>query len=273
MGTRKEMEDITVVKLGGSILDSRDTTARDLVALQRSGKRLVVVHGGASRVSRWLADQGVQSQFYQGERVTDRKALDVVVAVLCGLANKETVAAVIQAGGRAAGLSGVDGGLIQAGVKEEALGYVGVVERVDVSPVLALLEAGYIPVISPVGLNSRGNSAGEPPFLNINGDTVAGALAAAFPASNLIFLTDVDGVRDGSGKVVGALGAAQALRLLDEGIASGGMIPKIRAALSAVNQGVCCNIVDGRRACALMEALSGSHPGTCLKAEAGNELG
>jgi acetylglutamate kinase len=263
-----EMEDITVVKLGGSILDSRDTTALDLVALQRQGKRLVVVHGGASKVNRWLADQGVVSRFHQGERVTDRKALDVVVAVLCGLANKETVAAVIQAGGRAAGLSGVDGGLIQGRVKEEALGYVGVVERVDARPVLALLEAGYIPVVSPVGLNCGANQAGEPPFLNINGDTVAGELAAALSAANLIFLTDVDGVHDESGKVVSEIDTAAARRLLDAGIASGGMIPKIKAAMTAVAAGVCCNIVDGRRAYALMEALTGSHPGTCLKAEA-----
>jgi acetylglutamate kinase len=259
------MKDITVIKLGGSILDSRDTTALDLVALQRQGKRLVVVHGGASKVSRWLADQGVQSQFHQGERVTDRKALDVVVAVLCGLANKETVAAV--------GLSGVDGGLIQACVKEEALGYVGVVERVDAGPLLALLEAGYIPVVSPVGLNCGANRAGEPPFLNINGDTVAGELAAALAAANLIFLTDVDGVRDESGKVLAALDPAAARRLLEAGIASGGMIPKIKAALIAAAGGVCCNIVDGRRSYALMEALTGSHPGTCLKTEAKNELG
>ena len=268
-----EMKDITVVKLGGSILDSRDTTALDLVALQRQGKRMVVVHGGASKVSRWLADQGVQSQFHQGERVTDRRALDVVVAVLCGLANKETVAAVIQAGGRAVGLSGVDGGLIQASVKEEALGYVGVVERVDTSLLLALLEAGYIPVVSPVGLNCGAKRAGEPPFLNINGDTVAGELAAALAAANLIFLTDVDGVRDESGKILAALDPAAARRLLETGIASDGMIPKIKAALTAAAGGVCCNIVDGRRAYALMEALTGSHSGTCLKTEAKNELG
>ena len=262
------MKDITVVKLGGSILDSRNSTALDLVALQRQGKRLVVIHGGASKVTRWLADQGIQSQFYQGERVTDRKALEVVVAVLCGLANKETVAAIIQAGGRAVGFSGVDGGLLQASTREAKLDYVGTVDRVDIGPVMALLEAGYIPVVSPVGLNCSANRTDEPPFLNINGDTAAGEIAAALSAANLIFLTDVDGVRDESGNVISILDVGKARRMLDSGVVSGGMIPKIKAALTAVGGGVCCNIVDGRRAYALMEALTGSHPGTCLNAEA-----
>jgi acetylglutamate kinase len=126
-----QLSDVTVVKLGGSILDSRDTTLADMVALQKSGHKLVVVHGGAKMVTGWCADLGIQSQFYQGERVTDRKSLDVVAAVLAGLANKETVAAIIRAGGRAVGISGVDGGLIKGRVRDAAMGYIGEVNAVD----------------------------------------------------------------------------------------------------------------------------------------------
>jgi acetylglutamate kinase len=254
---------IIVVKLGGSIFDARDTTLADMVGLQKAGCKLVIVHGGAKMVTSWCAELGIKSQFHQGERVTDRKSLDVVVAVLAGLANKETVAAITRSGGRAVGLSGADGGMIKGTVRDAALGYIGEVTGVNPEPLTALLAAGFMPVVSPVSYNDTTEDS-EPLLLNVNGDTAAGAIAAALGAGKLVYLTDVPGIRGADGNSIETLTPGEAQGLLDSGVAAGGMIPKIKSCLVAGRAGVTCHIVDGRRPHALSEAAAGTAAGTTI---------
>ncbi len=261
---KSDLSKAIVVKLGGSVLDSRDTTLADMVALQKTGHRLIVVHGGAKLVTGWCADLGIASQFHQGERVTDRKSLDVVIAVLAGLANKETVAAVIRAGGRAVGISGVDGGMVRARVRNAAMGYIGEITGVSPEPLAALLEAGFMPVVSPVSYHADNNDS---LMLNVNGDTVAGDIAAAIHAGRLVYLTDVAGIRGADDELIATLTPREAQALLDSGVASGGMIPKLKSCLVASKAGVTCHIVDGRRPHALTEAVTGKATGTTITAE------
>jgi len=219
------------------------------------------VHGGAKMVTSWCADLGITSQFHQGERVTDRRSLDVVTAVLAGLANKETIAAITRAGGRAVGISGADGGMVKGKIRDRDLGYVGEITEVDPAPLRALLAAGYMPVVAPVSYYDNG-APGEPLLLNVNGDTVAGDIAAALGSGKLIYLTDVPGIRGEGGGILKQITSVQGQSLLDSGVASGGMIPKIKSCLVASNAGVTCHIVDGRRAHALSEAAAGTATGT-----------
>ena len=250
-----------VIKLGGSIFDAQDATLIDLVRLQNEGYKLIVVHGGAKMITAWCTGLGIESSFHQGERVTDRKSLEVVTAILSGLANKETVAAITRAGGRAVGLSGVDGSLLRARIKDVALGYIGEIEHVDPQPLTTLLDAGYMPIVSPVSYH--GNASDDTPLLlNVNGDTAAGAIAKAIDAAQLIYLTDIDGIRGSSGKVINDLGPDEAEELITTGVASGGMIPKLKSCLVAIEAGITCRIVDGRRPRALIDAVSGTAAGT-----------
>lgn len=257
--------DIVVVKLGGSIFDARDTTIEDVVQLQKEGKPLILVHGGANLVTEWLARQGAATRFFQGERVTDKTALEMVTAVLGGLVNKEIVAAIIARGGRAVGISGVDGAVIQARIRDEDSGLVGAVVGVDPNLLFVLLEAGYLPVVAPVSHHSFDRPSGAPLLLNINGDTVAGEIAAALSARKLVFLTDVDGIHDESGKLLPVLSPAEAEALLHSGVASGGMIPKIKACLRAVGKSPAACIIDGRTQHALLRALEAGGGGTVIK--------
>jgi len=255
-----------VVKLGGSIFDARDATLSDLVHLQSDGYKLIVVHGGAKMVTAWCAGLGIESQFHQGERITDRRSLDVVAAVLAGLANKETVAVVTRAGGRAIGISGADGGLLQAHVKDSALGYIGEVKGVDAQPLTTILAAGYMPIVSPISYHDTAEDS-EPLLLNVNGDTAAGEIARAIGAEKLIYLTDVAGIRGADGEIIAHLSPAGAQELLATGVASGGMIPKLKSCLAAAKAGVACHIVDGRRPRALTEAATGIATGTTVYPE------
>jgi acetylglutamate kinase len=255
---------VIVIKLGGAVISSKDSAVQSAVALQKSGRRIVLVHGGASLVNKWLAAQGVVSEFRQGERVTDAKSLEVVTAVLAGLANKETTAAIINAGGKAAGISGVDGGLIQGRVRDAQSGYLGDVVKVDISILETLLRDGLMPVVSPVSLNAFGKQPGDPLLLNVNGDSAAGEIAAALHAEQLVFLTDVDGVRDGGGKVIPILNPAEIESLLAGGIAYGGMIPKLKACLRAARAGVTCRITDGRLPGAADRAVTGNFTGSTV---------
>jgi acetylglutamate kinase len=250
-----------VVKIGGSTLGSHDTTLEDLVALQREGKALVVVHGGGNVITEWLSRQGVTTRFEKGLRVTDRQTLQVVVAVLAGLVNKELVAAVQSLGGRAVGLSGIDGGLIEASVKDEELGYVGDIVNINPEPIEILLKGGYIPIVAPLGLEAKGEKGEK---LNVNGDTAAGEIAAAISAERLIFLTDVAGIMDGSGRLLPHLSPTEADSLITEGVVSGGMIPKVKACLCALSAVPTTQIVDGREGHALIETIAGKGSGTTI---------
>ena len=235
-----------VIKLGGSVYNSRDTVITDIIRLQKEGQPVVIIHGGASLVTNWLKKQNCTTTFYEGERITDETSLDVVTAVLAGLANKEIVATIQDAGGKAIGISGVDGGLIQGKIKDRARGYVGAVVKVDSAPLQAIISGGFIPVISPVSLHAYDRQGGERSLLNINGDTAAGAIAAELKAGRLVFLTDVDGIKDESGKIITNIQASTARLLIESGVAYGGMIPKIRACLDAAsNKVTICSIING----------------------------
>lgn len=249
-----------VVKIGGSTLGAHDTTLGDLVALQQQGISPVVVHGGGPVVTDWLKRQGVEAPFVRGLRTTTAESLQVVTAVLAGLVNKELVAGILANGGRAIGISGIDGRLIEARVQNPDLGYVGEVVNVRTHVLETLLSAGYIPVVSTVGYNPTAEAL--PNTLNLNADTVAGEIAAALGSERLVFLTDVEGVKDGRGEVLPHLTPPDAQQLIQAGTASGGMIPKLEACLRARTAGAEAWIVDGRAEHMLVAALSSSPVGT-----------
>jgi acetylglutamate kinase len=254
-----------VVKIGGSTLGSHDTTLDDLVSLQKKGLIPVVVHGGGNKITEWLKKIGIATTFVRGMRVTDAATLEVVIAVLAGLVNKELVAEIMSRGGKAIGLSGVDGGLIQAKVENPELGYVGQVVKVNAEPVKAVLSAGYIPVIAPGGLRLAGGDSDPVTLLNINGDVVASEIAGALKADRLIFLTDVPGVRDGEGKFLARLSAAEARKMIASGVIAGGMIPKVEACLNALSRVPSTQIIDGRSAGALLSAIESNTGGTKIE--------
>jgi acetylglutamate kinase len=245
---------VIVVKIGGSTLGNHDTTLEDLVELQKQGKRLVVIHGGAKVTTEWLARLGIPTSFVNGLRVTDAETLKVVAAALGGLVNKELVVAIQALGGKAVGLSGCDGNLLWAGVKSPEMGYVGEIIAVDPTLLKLLLNAGYMPVVAPI---SFGSVEGRVMLLNVNGDTAAGEIAAALAAEKLIFLTDVDGIHDGSEQVVHKLNLPEAKDTLASGVASGGMIPKIEASLRALTATKAVRIINGRAAHALRDDITG----------------
>lgn len=252
------------MKLGGSTLGNHDTTLSDLVALQRRGILCVVVHGGANVVTKWLERLRMQTRFVKGLRVTDAETLKVVVAILAGLVNKQLVADIEGQGGKAVGLCGIDGGLIEAEVRDTDMGYVGEVARVNPEPVQAMLAAGYIPVVAPLSIEAS-RVPGENGFiLNVNGDTVAAGLAAALGASKLVFLTDVAGVLDRSGELMNQITRQEAQELVASGVASGGMIPKIEACLSALPSVPMARIIDGKLPHALIREADGAMEGTTI---------
>jgi len=254
-----------VVKLGGATLGSHDTAIEDIVELQRQGKSLVLAHGGGKLITEWLAKQGISSTFIQGERVTDQATLEVVISVLAGLVNKEIVAAINVLGGRAVGISGVDGALIEGMIGDKENGYVGTVAKVNIAPLEILLKSGFIPVVATVGLNSFDRTADAPQILNFNADVVAGEIAAATVAERLIILTDVGGICDESGKLLPQLSTSEAEALVASGVALGGMIPKIKACLRALSNTATTCIIDGRQPHALIKEVEGEGGGTVIK--------
>jgi len=255
---------VIAIKIGGAAFDSNDTTIEDIVYLQQQGKLLVVVHGGGKLITEWLSRQEISTRFVRGERVTDKATLEVATAVLAGLANKEIVAAINSLGGRAVGISGVDGALIQVRIEDIELGYVGEVVKVNTEPLEALLQAGYVPVISPVSLHSFDKPDDAPQILNVNSDLVAGEIAAAIGAERLIFLTDVAGICDQSGKLLPRLSASEAEALIASGVVSGGMIPKIKACIRALATNVTTCIINGRQPHALLREIEGQGGGTTI---------
>ena len=256
-------EKAIVIKIGGATLGSHDTTIEDIVHLQKQGKRMVVVHGGGKLITEWLAKQGVPTEFVKGERVTDKASLKVVVAVLAGLVNKEIVAQINNLGGKAVGISGVDGSLIQGKVKDTKLGYVGEVTKIDLAPIEPLLKSGYVPLVAPIGFLSSSTEESVR-LLNINADTAAGEIAAAIGAERLIFLTDVVGICDQSGKLLPKLSPGEAEALIASGVASGGMIPKVKACLRALSVSVTASIIDGRQPHALLNEIEKGNIGTTI---------
>ena len=258
------MDKVIVVKLGGATLGRHDTTIEDIVELQKQGKLLVIVHGGGKLITEWLQKQGISSQFIQGERVSDKATLEVAISVLAGLVNKEVVAAINSLGGQAVGISGVDGAVIQSRIKDKKLGYVGEIMKINLTIVEALLQSGCIPVIAPLGLHVSDNPGETMRVLNINADTVAGEIAATIGAEQLIFLTDVIGICDQSGRLIPQLSPGEAEALIASGVASGGMIPKIKACLRALSNTATTSITDGRQPRALLKEIEGHGSGTTI---------
>jgi acetylglutamate kinase len=258
------MKNTTVIKIGGSTFGSSDTTIEDIVALQKRGESLVVVHGGGSAVTDWLKRQGVATKFVRGERVTDKSTLEVATAVLAGLVNKEITAAINVNGGKACGISGVDGALIESRLKDPDMGYVGTAVAVNPAVLETLLGAGFIPVVAPVSLYAVDRPGDAPAIINVNGDPVAGDIAAALKAARLVFLTDVAGITDASGKVLSRLSAGEAEALIASGVISGGMIPKVNACLKALDTGAIARVINGRTPHALINEFQGGNGGTTI---------
>jgi acetylglutamate kinase len=237
-----------VVKYGGAAMkDSnlKDRVIRDIVVLSCMGVRPVVVHGGGPEINSWLDKLGIEPQFKDGLRVTDAATMDVVEMVLVGRVNKELVSLINSSGGRAVGLCGKDGNLIIARpVENEGIGFVGEVATVDTRVIAALVDNGYVPVISSVAADETGQAH------NINADTVAGEIAAALGAEKLILLTDTAGIlRDyhDPETLIPKLTISQARKLIDDGVVSGGMIPKVTCCVRSLAQGVrAAHILDGR---------------------------
>lgn len=267
-GIRKEVVSrVILIKIGGATLGSHDTALSDIVQLQRRGMPIVIAHGGAKVVTEWLKRENIETRFVHGDRVTDLKTLEMVTAVLAGLVNKEIVAAINASGGRAVGLSGVDGALIQASIRDKEMGFIGNIIKVNTTVLDALLNSGFIPVVSPISFHAFDRPDNSPLILNVNGDTVAGEIAASLDAEKLVFLTDVAGIRDSSGKHISVLSPKEAEELLDSGVASGGMVPKIKACLRAVaNKSTSCIIMDGTKSHALLKEFNGNGgSGTVIK--------
>ncbi|MEX0786878.1 MAG: acetylglutamate kinase [Dehalococcoidia bacterium] len=246
---------ITVIKIGGSTLGRHDTSLDDIAALHAEGRRFVIVHGGGATIGEWQARQGVEPRFHRGLRATDAPTLEIVVAVLAGLVNKRLVSELQARSARALGLSGADAAILRARRYDPELGYVGEVAGVDAAALRSIAEGGAIVVFAPIAVEVEGEVV-KAQLLNVNADTAAGEIAAALPAEQLVFLTDVAGVLDESGGLRERLSADEARDLLQGDSVSGGMIPKLEAALRANEAGVPTVIADGREKGALRSILS-----------------
>lgn len=238
---------IVVIKYGGNAMineELKKAVMGDIVLLSLVGVKVVLVHGGGPEITETLKRMNIQSRFENGLRVTDKECADVAMMVLAGKINKQLVNHLGSIGGRAIGLSGVDGHMIEAKMMDERLGYVGEITHVNASPILDMLEKGYIPVVSSVGCDNEGN------VYNINADTAASRIASALKAESLISMTDISGIlRDCNDpdSLIKVVEAKQVDELYKSGIVSGGMIPKVQCCADAINGGVKkVFILDGR---------------------------
>ena len=257
---------IVVVKYGGNAMINeqlKQQVMEDIVLLWLIGVKVVLVHGGGPEISDMMKQLGKEAVFVDGLRVTDKETVDIVQMVLAGKINKSLVNLLETKGGRAMGISGMDGRLIEAEIKDERLGYVGNVTNINIQPVIDLLEKGYIPVISTLGCDKDGNT------YNINGDTAAAYVAGALNAERLIMLTDIAGIlkdKDDPSTLIPSLTITEAAKLRKEGIISGGMIPKVDCCVEAIHKGVRKVIImDGRVPHSiLMELLTDYGAGTMV---------
>jgi len=265
-----------VIKYGGSAQvkeELKDSFAKDIAIFNFIGIRTAIVHGGGPKISYIMEKMGKKPQFIQGQRVTDKETMDIVEMVLGDLINKEIVSLINSHGGKAVGLSGKDGGLINAKKKlfgksrkkgsDETIdiGLVGKVSSVDPHILISLEKNGCIPVISPIGVGSRGET------LNINADHVAASIAGALKAEKLIILTDVPGIMDKENKIISTLTWKEIKKLINKKIITEGMLPKVQACLDALDQGVSkTHIIDGRIPhCLLLEIFTKEGIGTEIK--------
>ena len=236
---------VVVVKFGGNAMGDDDAMAefaRDIVLMRQVGVKVVVVHGGGPMINEMLAKLGIESKFVRGKRVTDKATVEVVEMILSGLVNKRIVQAIMDAGGRAVGISGKDDDLMVCVADDPELGFVGRPVEMNVQVLRDLYGAGIIPVVAPVGTGMADNET-----FNVNGDTAAGAIAGALQADRLLLLTDVAGVKNKAGEVVTQMTPDQVRDMIVDGSIAGGMIPKTETALAALEAGVrAVVILDGR---------------------------
>ena len=257
---------IVVIKYGGNAMINeqlKQQVMEDITLLWLIGVKVVLVHGGGPEISETMKRLGKQAQFVNGLRVTDKETVDIVQMVLAGKVNKTLVNLLQMKGGHAVGVSGIDGGIIEAAMKDEALGYVGKITRIRPQPITDLLEKNYIPVVSTVASDRQGNT------YNINGDTAAAFIAGALNAERLIMMTDIAGIlrdKDDPSTLIPALTVSEARKLFDEGVISGGMIPKVDCCIEAIEKGVRhVVIMDGRVPHSiLMELLTDEGAGTMV---------
>jgi acetylglutamate kinase len=263
-----------VIKFGGNAMvdeNLKSSFAQDIVLLKQVGVNPVIVHGGGPQIGKLLERIGKESRFIEGMRVTDGETMDVVEMVLGGLVNKQIVSLINRHGGRAVGLTGKDGGLINArkmklasaGAENQDLGQVGEVDSIDPAVVQMLDDDDFIPVIAPIGVGKDGAS------YNINADLVAGKLATVLGAEKLLLLTNTAGVLDPEGKLLTGISPEETDQLIEQGIIHGGMLPKVGCALAAVKAGVKTgHIIDGRvKHSVLLELLTDSGVGTLIKGD------
>ncbi|MBQ9728503.1 MAG: acetylglutamate kinase [Clostridia bacterium] len=244
---QKYYNKIVVVKYGGNAMineELKEAVMGDIVLLSLIGVKVVLVHGGGPEITETLHKIGKKSEFVDGLRVTDKETVDVVQMVLAGKVNKNLVNLLQRKGGKAIGLCGIDGHMIQAKKADERLGFVGEITKVNVEAVLDVLEKGYIPVISTVGCDDEGNA------YNINADTVAARLAGELKAESLISMTDIVGLlrdKDDESTLISKVYVSDAPKLIHDGVISGGMIPKVNCCIEAIRRGVHkVFIIDGR---------------------------
>ncbi len=257
---------IVVIKYGGNAMvndELKQQVMEDIALLWLIGVRVVLIHGGGPEISETMKRLGKQAVFVDGLRVTDKETVDIVQMVLAGKVNKTLVNLLQMKGGHAVGLSGIDGGILEARMKNEALGYVGEITRVRTQPIMDLLEKNYIPVISTVASDRQGNT------YNINGDTAAAYIAGALNAERLIMMTDIDGIlrdKDDPHSLIPALTISEAKKLYGEGVISGGMIPKVDCCIEAISRGVKYVVINDGRVphSILMELLTDEGAGTLV---------
>ena len=264
---QKYSNKILVIKYGGNAMINEELKAAvmgDIVLLSLIGVKVVLVHGGGPEISEMLNKIGKKSEFVNGLRVTDKETVDIVQMVLAGKVNKSLVNYIQNIGGKAIGLCGTDGHMIEAEMKDPALGYVGEITDIDTTPILDVLDKGYIPVISTIGCDKEGN------IYNINADTAAAKIAGKLQAESFISMTDIRGLlrdKDDEETVIPVVNVSEAPQLIHEGIISGGMIPKIECCIEAIRQGVAqVFIIDGRVTHSiLIEVLTDEGIGTMFK--------
>lgn len=257
-------DEVVVIKIGGNVLPHHEAFCEDIESLVHASVLPVIVHGGGKAVTDWEQTLGREATFVEGLRVTDADALELVQMVLAGKVNSDLVAMLNARTIRAIGLTGADGGLLVAKPRKKpaGLGFVGEVEKVNISTFVALGEGGFVPVIAPLGMTEAGQ------LLNINADTVAGDIAKALQARHFLLLTDVPGVQAKDGTVLPELSSAKARQLIRNGTISGGMIPKVTACLDALEGIPTAHIVDGREPHAILRQLLTLEPvGTEFRAK------
>ncbi|MBR4702256.1 MAG: acetylglutamate kinase [Oscillospiraceae bacterium] len=260
-----------VIKYGGNAMTSeslKQQVMEDICLLRLVGVKVVLVHGGGPEITELMARVGKESTFVDGLRVTDAETMELVQMVLAGKVNKSLVNLLEMKGGKAMGISGMDGRLIEAKMRDERLGYVGAITRINIDPVRDLLDKGYIPVVSTIGCDAEGNT------YNINGDTAAAYIAGALHAQRLIMMTDVAGIlrdKNDPSTLIRELSVSEAVGLFREGVIAGGMIPKVDCCIEAIGMGVeKVIIMDGRVPHAiLMELLTDEGAGTMVKGAEG----